>query len=151
MLNLIVSLVVALFAAAQNAAPVLEVLGVALETEVSGGTFDDSASAADATKTKLVVVTAKFPRGFGYSTKELVLEHKVAGKSQKQECGGYAPLSGRWMFIRKDRGMSALDFFPGGDGTIDLRLLFAVPVTVTQATLMFKDKPVGQLLQIPAQ
>jgi hypothetical protein len=127
----------------------LEILGIKLETDISGGMLGDAARPVDPTKTKFVVLTVRFPRGQGYSTKELVVQYSLLGKAQKEECGGYAPVQGGWMFVRRDRGMSSLDFYPGGEGTIDMRLLFAVPNEVPQVTFSFKGSVVGKPIDLP--
>jgi hypothetical protein len=146
--SLIASPIVALTA---QGAPTLEVLGAAVEQKVTGGYLGDAAQAFDTVATKLAIVNVRFPRGTegGFKTSELTVMVRATGGTRRFECEGYAPMSGGWMFVNRKSGMSSLTFYPGGTGTIDMRLLFPVPREATEVQFSYHGAPVGGPVSLP--
>lgn len=142
--------VAGLGAQAPQAAAKIEILGVALDTAITDSHFGEGARPAEPSSAKMVVLTVRLPRGPSFKTTQLVLDFSAGRAMGKAECDGYAPVQGRWLFVRKDKGMSSLDFTAMGEGTIDLRLLFTVPKGVTKARFLVKGVPVGEPVDIPS-
>jgi hypothetical protein len=108
--------------------------------------------AFDPPNTKLLEVRVSFPGGRTYSTKDLALEYRLGDTVRREECGGHGyglpyPL---WKMARdKDNGVrSPVDFTLEGQDE-EVRLIFAVPKEIVQASLLYKGSAVGKSFDLP--
>ncbi|HXG64831.1 MAG TPA: hypothetical protein VNO70_06965 [Blastocatellia bacterium] len=134
-------------AQAQTTAQV-QVLSTRVVNEVTSSITNQTWTPADPSKNKGITVSVRLERGFGYSAKDFALAFKNSDTEQKVMAIGHASSPGKWLFAK---GEAEWSFFPGkmeGKPTIDMGLLFLLPIEVQEVTLIYKDKPVGKPVTI---
>jgi hypothetical protein len=134
-------------AQAQTTAQV-QVLSTRLVNELTSSITNQTWTPADPLKNRGIIVSVRLARGFGYSAKDFAMAFKSSDTVQKVMAIGHSASPGKWLFAKEGAEWS---FFPGkmeGKPTIDMGLLFLLPIEVKEVTLMYKDKPVGEPVTI---
>ncbi len=123
----------------------VQVLSTRVVTELTSSITSEIWTPADPSKDKGIALSVRLARGFDYSAKDFTLAFKSSDKEQKVMAVGHTAIPpGGWLFAKEGTEWS---FFPGkmeGKPTIDMGLLFVLPLEVKEVTLMYKDKAVGK-------
>jgi hypothetical protein len=122
----------------------VQVLSARVVNELTSSITNETWTPADP-KNKGIALSVRLARGFDYSAKDFSLAFTVSNKNQKVLAVGHTaiPPAG-WLF---DKQGAEWSFFPGkmeGKPTIEMGLLFVLPLEVKEASLMYQDKVVGK-------
>jgi len=127
----------------------VQLLSTSVVNEIESSLTNQRWTPADPSKNKAITVVTRLARGFDYSTKDFVLAFKSPDKEQRVKAIGHTPRPPSGWIVAEEG--SEWRFFPGemkGKPTIDIGLLFLLPIEVDEVTLMYKDKAVGKPISI---